>query len=855
MLMKLVRRNISATKGRLALMLLSIVLGVSFVSGSFLIADSLRSVFQEITQESYAGIDLQIRAAENELSSRVGTEPYSQEVLEVVKNIDGIKEIEPSLFAFETVFVLDKNGAAIRPMGPPVLTQAWDGKDGLSSLNITQGSSPGDNQIAIDSIQARAAGLNVGDIVDVTSQADGIKRQMMISGIADFGEEGASGGAYLNTFNLPTLQELLGTPGLIDSISISVEEGVKANDLKLVVEDVLKESPTTKDIALEVIPGQTLADEQAQSFDTFVSIFGNILLGFAIVVLFVSTFIIYNTFAILISQRIRQLGLLRAIGATGSQLTKMVLGEAVVMGVLASILGLFGGVGIAYILRALFDATGGGIPSGPILFKARTIIVVFVLGIGVTVISALLPARLANRISPLEAMQDGLLPASGSRSRRIIFGSVVTLIAFGLVGYGLFSNAELTPRLSALGIGSALLFVGMSLLSVLFASISTGVIGAPLAAVGGLSGRLGKDNAQRNPQRTATTATALMIGLALITGVLVLTQSLRTSFNKILDEVVAADLMVYDMRGGEFASTPLGDIEAIDSVSVINALTTATVRIDGEKVEIVGWNSDTANSVIDVKLVEGEQSTGDNGILIFDDTAAEQSRSIGDVVEIEFADGATDTFEISGIYSDRSIVDRTWLIDRSVIDQHRPDSTVSWVGITYKEGADSDTVRAQVEEITSGLAQLQIQDNTEFKAQLNTQIDQLMGLIIGLLALCIVVAFIGIVNTMALSVMERTREIGLLRAVGSTRSQVRRMIRTEATIVALFGSALGVILGLIIGYAAVEAIPDTYVSTVDIPWIWVAGFLIVGALLGTVAALLPARRAAKMDVLEAISSV
>jgi len=847
MLLKLVRRNVAANKGRLFLTLLSIVLGVAFVSGSFLLADSLRAIFTGISEQAFAGVDAQIRTAQNELSEVGELARFTDDVLDDIEGLPEVEYAEGGLGAFEQIFTVDENGDPRRPLGPPVISASWGGPSPASSFNIVEGTGPVGAQVAIDTTQAEAGELAVGDITDVALPSGGIE-QFEVSGIVTFGD--AAAGAYFNLFDLPTMQRMLpDAEGLVDSVVLNAAAGVSNAELIGAVEEALGFDPQ-----YEVVAGTTLIDEQNDAFGSFIDIIGYVLLGFAVVVLFVSIFIIYNTFAILIGQRIRQFGLLRSVGATGTQLRVIVLIESVVIGILAAILGLLGGIVIAWLLKQLFAAAAGGqFPDGPIIFAPRTIIVVSIVGILVTVLSAIIPAWRAARIPPLAALQGANLD-NASRGRRLTIGLLVLLPGLGMLLFGLFGSFDgVAPRLGLLGIGAALSFIGVALMSVLFASAASRFIGQPVEAARGIRGRLARDNASRNPQRTAATATALMIGLALITGVAIMQQSIRATLTKLLDDAVAADIFVFEEQTGiAFAGTAVEQLEAIPEIDRAAGVSTIKVFLDGEVAGATGFDTSTGDSVLNIGLTSGKQMLGANGVLVFDEKADDLGLGVGDTVEAEFEDGFTDTFTIEGIFDDKSLMQNDWVFDRSVSRAHIALDSVDWVGATFADGTDPAVAQAAAEESLANFPQLGVQNNREFREGQESQINGLLYLIGGLLALCIVVAFIGIVNTMALSVLERTREIGLLRAVGTSKKQLRSAVRWEAVIVSIFGAVLGVLMGLLFGWAAVVAIPDSFVSEVAIPW-WISLFVIAGALLGVVAAVFPARRAANLNVLDAIS--
>ncbi|MCP5024856.1 MAG: ABC transporter permease [Actinomycetia bacterium] len=846
-MLKLVTRGIRANLGRLALTLISVVLGVAFVSGSFILADSLRSIFGDISATAFAGVDAQVRAVEPEIqSNQENLVRFEGTIVDEISALPEVEYAEGGLFAFEQAYSLLDDGEVNRPQGPPVFTGSWGGPSPVSSFNVLEGTAPSGQQVALDKSQVAAGDYEVGDSITMALPT-GEPEIFELSGIIQFGDD-VTGGAFFILYDLPTAQRVLGAEGLVDSIVVNSADGVDGTELLAVIEPTLPEG-------LEVVSGETVIGESEDDFGEFIDIFGNILLGFAVVVLFVSTFIIYNTFAILVGQRTQQLGLLRSIGASAGQIRAMVMIEAVIIGLIASIAGLFGGLGVAALLKRLFSAGGGEFPDGALEIVPRTVIVVVLVGMVVTVASALLPAIRASRVTPLEAIRTG-----GQKERsirfRIVAGAVVLIPGLIALGLGMFGGVGGTAStLSLIGLGAALTFIGVAMVSALFAGPVAGALGQPVEVVKGVTGRIARDNASRNPQRTTATATALMIGLALITGVAVLTQSILSTFDGILEDSVTADLFIFEEdQGLEFAAVLVDQVDALPETAYVAGFAGVEARIAGEVRSTTAFDTDTGTRVVDMGVIEGTAEIGPDGILVFEDEAEDLGLSLGDTVPIELEDGFTTDLTVKGIFDDNAVVEGKWLLDRGLTSPHVNIDGVGFVGVIYPAGADAEASRAAVEEVTANFPQLTVQDNTEFRESLEGQINQMQVVISGLLVLCLVVAFFGIVNTMVLSVLERTREIGLLRAVGMTRRQLRSAIRWEAVIVSLFGSLLGVLMGLLLGWAAVVAIPDSFISKVGIPWVQVVAYVLVGAVIGVVAAYFPARRAAKLDVLQAIAT-
>ena len=845
---RLVLRGIRSHLGRLILTLVSVVLGVAFVSGSFVLADSLRTIFDQVSEDAFAGVDAQVRAVEGDLnSSRAEDLRFSDSVIATVQALPEVEVAEGGLFAFEKTYTIDASGEIVRPLGPPVFTTSWDGPSAVSSFRNIEGTPPSGQEVVLDATQAKAGGFTLGDAITI-SLPTGEPEIFTLAGTLDFGE-GGTGGAYFVAFDLPTTQRVLDADGLVDSIVVNAADGVTPEQLVEAIRVVLPEG-------LEAVTGEVVIGEQQADFGEFINIFGNVLLGFAVVVLFVSTFIIHNTFATLVGQRTRQYGLLRSIGASAKQIRGMVMLEAGFVGVLASILGLLGGLGVASLLKRLFSSGGAEFPDGPLEIRTRTIVVVVIVGMVVTLVSALMPALKASRVAPLEAFRSGGVRQRSLRSR-LALGAVVTVPGAVLLGLGMFGDAGSTSAtLGLVGVGGALTFIGVSMLSALFAGPVTSGLGLPVAKVKGVTGQIARGNASRNPQRTSATATALMIGLALISGVAVLTQSILDTFNEILEDAISADLFIFESNQGlEFSATLVDQLRPLPEIADISGYSSVEARIDGEVRSVTGFDSTAGTSVVDFGVIEGVATIGTDGLGVLDDVAAENGIALGDIVPVEFEDGFTTEVEVRAIFDDASVLDgRGWLLDRSLTSAHINVDDVSFIGLTYTEGVDPIFARSVVEEVTAAFPQLSVQDNTEFKEEAEGQIAQLQVVITGLLVLCLVVAFFGIVNTMALAVLERTREIGLLRAVGMTRRQLRTSVRWEAAIISLFGSLLGIALGLVLGAAAVIAIPDSFVSSIGIPWGQLAAYTVVGGGLGVLAAWFPARRAAKLDVLDAIAT-
>ena len=779
---KLTIKNLKARKLRLAMTALAVVLGVGFVAGTFVLTDTMNSAFDNLFSDVNEGLDVIVRA-ESEFESQLGgsRQPIPESLIETVRQVDGVQAAAGNVQGYAQF--VTKDGEAVTTGGAPTLGGAWYDEP-KGSLVIRDGKAPvGPDQVMVDAATADAHDFKVGDRITVITQV--APRTFEVSGIAGFGEVDSLGGATLATFDLPTSQEVFNKPGAVDSIDVAAESGVSVEELRTRIRRVLPDG-------VEAADAQAVAAEIAGTIKEALGFFNIALLVFAGISLFVGAFLIFNTFSITVAQRTREFALLRALGASGRQVTGAVFLEAVVIGIIASAVGIAAGFGIALVLQVLLGAFGIDLPSDGLVFLPRTGIVAASLGIVVTLVSAIAPARRAAKISPMAAMRETAPKSPRFSPRRTIAGLVVTLIGVGVLFGGLFGDFGEPAQL--VGAGAFVTFLGVAVLTPLFAGPLANLVGLPMQVMR-MPGKLARRNAARNPKRTAATAAALMIGLALVALVTIMGSSIKASTNKVLDESLEADFTV--ATGGfapSFISPQVAvDIAALPEVSAVAPLRLGQFRReDKNSFFVVGTNPATLDEVTDLDVVEGSlRSLGDNELLLYRQTADDLGIELGDTFGMQFASTGTEKLKVVGLFENKSLVQTDYVISLSTYEANFPEKVDFQVFVKVKDGVSTAAARKSIEAVMESYPSLNLENQAETKEKQADQVNQLLSLVTAMLGLALVIALFGITNTLALSVFERTRELGLLRAVGMSRRQTRRMVRWEAVIISIIGGGAG----------------------------------------------------------------
>lgn len=843
---RLTFKNLRANKIRFALTTFGVTLAVSFVVAAFVLADGLRSTFSDVSAEITAGIDLEVRP----VSDFGDPEPLGTDITQTVAGVVGVADAVPSIEAADNaVRPILADGSTIDTDGPPQLAWAWIDNESISPFALVDGAPPAVGEFTMDYDSVDEHAFVIGDSYEFVTPTG--RYDLTLSGTTSFGSDNDTVGATLMQMNSAEAGQLFGVDGLT---SVQVEAAADVDIAAL--QAAVRSAVADVDPSIEVVDNAAVLAEQTKDFNGEIDIIGNILLGFGGVALFVSIFIIYNTFAIVLGQRIRELALLRTIGADPKQIRRSVMGEALIIGVLASIGGIGGGIAVSKGLEALFNAGGGSLPDSPLILSARTLIAAVVIGLGVTVLAAIGPARKASTIPAIAAMNGAAdSTAPGSRTRILsgtgFIGAGVIAGAFGLAGAG---GTATTVGLMAAGAMSV--FVGVTLLSPMAVQYVTRVLGWPLAVTSGVAGRLARQNSARNPRRTATTAAALMIGLTLVSTALVIGQSIKTSLAGTIEDSVHADYIIStDLADVEFPTVLASDLQGSELVDAVTGLRYVEAEVDGEVTGTAAVDFTQIGALLDLSVETGGlNSAVTNPVLVSDDEAEATSLVVGDVVSTAFANGNSVDATVVGTFSDQAIVVQDYLFDTSVFDGANVNVADTWLAVSTAPVADQTAVVALFDDISAAFPHADVETAAEFRERLEGSVDEVLSIVNVMVALAVIIALIGIANTLALSVVERTRELGLVRAVGMSRRQLRRMVRFEAALVATFGAVLGVCVGLLFGWGVVQALPDEFASAVSIPVGSIVTLVVVAGLAGVVAAWLPARRAGRLNVLDAIAA-
>jgi putative ABC transport system permease protein len=844
-------RGLATRKLRSVMVAFAVVLGVAMIAGSFVLTDTIRSAFTGIYKESTAGSDVIISGKPIVDGSLNGDATIPESLLQQVRATQGVKAAAGGISADFGARLTDHNGKLVDTKGAASLALGFRPTDAaFSPLRLASGRwASGPSEVVLDRASATTLNYRLGEELRIAGQMT--TGTFTVVGTATVGGSTSIGGATVAAFDLPTAQKLVGLDGRLSEIDVAAQPGVTPEAL------VSQLAPTLPATAQALTRTQE-QDAQIKDVDEGLGFIKQFLLAFAGLALFVGAFVIFNTLSITVAQRTRELATLRLIGASGKQIRRSVVAEGAILGAVASVVGLGAGIGLAKGLNALFAAAGLDMPQAAMVIAPRTIVWSLAVGTIVTVIASLVPAIRATRIAPTAAVREGLPASSGGRRHTLITGAAAVVAGIGVAGAALLADGiEIKSRLLALAVSLIVMFIGVGLVLPRLIGPIARIVGAPSARFFGEAGRLGRDNATRNPGRTAATASALMVGLALIACVASLGQGLRQSDrNAISDQVMATHIVSSEDGFTPLPTTVGATVADVPGVRVASSIRQEQAATSTGEVTISGVDPATIGAVINVTWTSGSQSTWTGlqaGQAVVSDTYAKDAKlTIGSRTRIQTPDGTFVPLSVAGIYKPSRFDS---LLGPVVISQATFDGSFARAADGITLATLSGTTAAATGALTSALADhpdARILNKEAWVTDRAASIDQLLNLLYVLLGLSVAIALLGMVNTLALSVMERTRELGTLRAVGASRRQLRRMVRHESVVVALIGAAVGLPVGVGLAALVTQALSDYDVS-LSLPIGGLVAIALVAVLAAVIAASGPARRASRVQVVKALA--
>ncbi len=855
-------KSLLGRKVRLVMSTFAIVLGVAFVVGSLVFSDTLDRSFTALFDATVG--DVVVRPAGGGATEGVpGTVTVPAGVVDELAALPGAARADGNVAAIG-VYVVGADGKVVGGVGPPALGESFSdapAAGGLEGLSIVEGRAPAaEGEVVLDSRTAEQAGYAVGDTVPLLTATATPRLEAELVGLSGFPGGGSLNGATLASFATPVAQDLfLQGEDAFSDVWVTAADGTSQEELAAQASEVLPDD-------VEAVTGEQAADEAASGLLEAVSFLTTFLLIFAGIALVVGAFLIVNTFSILVAQRSRELALLRALGASQRQVTGSVLLEALLLGLLGSTLGLGLGVLLALGIRAVFSRVGLDLAGQGLVFEPRTVVAAYGVGVVVTLLAALLPALRTARIAPVQAMRDDVALPESSLRARFLGGVALTVVGAGVLAAGLFATV---PRAGWwVGAGVLLVLLGVAAASpVLSRPLLLGARAAYARAFGSI-GNLAGQNSLRNPRRTTATASALMIGLTLACTMAIIGDSAKASVDRAVEEGFVGDFVVSNVFAGAFSPSVADEMADVDGVAEVVRQRVVRAEVEGVGTQGVVATDPGSLATLEVDVVDGATDGATDGaagpasdlargsVLLEEGFAADEGLAVGGVLVADVPAGER-SWRVAGLFAENPIVFFPVLTSVATLDAagFTPQDNLVVVDADDRlDAAGRDVVQADLEAVVADQPIVTVKDQAAFAAEQREPVDQFVLLIFALLGLALLIAVLGIVNTLALSVLERTREIGLLRAIGVTRVQLRWMVTLESVVISLLGAVLGVVLGVVFGIALMYALREEGLEVISVPVGQLALFLALSVLVGMLAAVLPARRAARLDVLGAIAT-
>ena len=836
-------RNLLANKVRLLLTIAAVTVGVSFVSGTFVLSDTMGKAFDELYAGLTSGTDVVVKskpAFDADISTTGGqVRPIADSMVANVARVPGVALARGSVTGYAVI--IDKKGKAIQPAGAPTIGASVGDRRLAGDFLYRQGRPPvGGNELAIDARTARAAGFRLGDRVDVVLQ-NGRERFRLV-GIIGFGGSDSLLGATLAGFDLPTAQRLLGKAGLVDEVDVQGQPGLSADELRGRIAATLPDG-------VEALTGAQVAADGSAAVRRAMGPFRKVLLVFAGISLFVGSFVIWNTFNVLVAQRRREVALLRAVGATRRQILGGVMTEAALVGGVSGGVGLLAGIGLAAGIRALLKVIGLEMPTTSPAVETRTVVAALLVGLVVTLTAAVTPAVAATRVSPMVALREAASTGAVIRRARLVAGWVIT----GTGLSALILAATLGNRRWLTVVATLVTFAG---LVVAGPALARGMAHLADRGRGGGGWGMAARNIARNSRRAAATALALTIGLTVVVAVSVTAASLRASIADAVAGGNRSDLLIEPAGMGLGISPSIAHVlRGRNDVSDVVELRETAARVNGHDSLVSAMDSAGLAQVIDLGVEDGGLDRFGTGTILVSSQQAEQLRiTPGDQVTVTFAETGARTMTVAGIFTQGSLVNASYIMTVRDFAANVTSKLDAAIFVKMIPGSDTTTAKSTIDHALAEYPNIAVNTPEDVTREAQDSVNRLLGIVTALLLLAVVVAILGIVNTLILSVVQRTRELALLRAVGGTRRQVRSLVRRESVLMALLGSVTGVVLGTVSGIALSRALVDEGLTRVSVPFLTLAVYLVVATAIGVVAALGPARRASKVEVLRAIAA-